>query len=964
MALNFDMVGLGFHFFVKDEATLGLKKIDEAFKNVSADAEEMYHKTKASLDQMESKFGALGDPRVQATLQKTGLTLMGIGTAGLAMAGMAVKASIDFESAFAGVRKTVDATEEEYAILRRQIREMAKEIPASAEEIASVAEAAGQLGIKKEAIIGFTRVMVDLGVATNMTSDQAATDLARLANITQMPQDQFDRLGSTVVDLGNKLATTESEIVEMGLRLAGAGHQIGLTEAQILSLAGALSSVGIDAEAGGSAMSRVMIEIANAVATGGDQLELFATVAGMTTDQFSKVFKDDAAGAIITFIEGLDKVSKSGVNVFAVLDELGLSEIRMRDALLRAAGAGDLFRRSLEIGVNAWEENTALAREAQERYKTTEAQLQLLRNTVKDIGYTIGDIFLPTVNAAIQKISGFVNLFSKLPAPVQKAIALFLVGGSVLTLFAGAGFLFVSMIPNMVQGMAILKSTLLWTKLEAIGARIATLALQGAMLVVRGATLAWTGAQWLLNAALTANPIWLVIMAVAALTVGIILLARNWDKVTATVSQWWSKLTTWFSGMPAWGKALLAIFMPIIGIPLLIAEHWEQIKSWFAALPGAIIGFIEQIPGFLAELFLEDIPYWISFGIGYMLRMGWEGIQALVGFFTSLPGRVIAFVMDLATQIPIWWTAITDAGVQIISLGIDAIIGFFAALPGMIWSFLVTLPGAIINIGGSLWNAAQQAGSQAVNGMISAISDLPGRIFDILLNVKDNILNFGSKLWDAGKQAFGRLWQGVKEGLGIHSPSYIEQALTSIMEASQVTVARLSADFKRLSSISAEPQVRMAVAPAPARLKLLAGAVSSATIEPPAVPETAGKAVYDVMLGTLPKPPDLTGRATYTATIEPPAKDMLTGQVAIGPATPVHASRMPAPLITPVHAQTYAAPPIVATKTRREPSEVAPAATPQVVTRQPIKLVLDGRTVAETVIEFIEDEQMRRVVPI
>src|SRR5690606_27244928 len=142
--------------------------------------------------------------------------------------GLAIKASIDFESAFAGVRKTVDATESEFSALSQGIRDMSKEVPSSATAIAGIAEAAGQLGIETPNILSFTRTMVDLGEATNMTGDEAATALARFANITQMPQTEFSRLGSVIVALGNNLATTESEIVQFGLRLAGAGSQAGM----------------------------------------------------------------------------------------------------------------------------------------------------------------------------------------------------------------------------------------------------------------------------------------------------------------------------------------------------------------------------------------------------------------------------------------------------------------------------------------------------------------------------------------------------------------------------------------------------------------------------------------------------------------------------------------------------------------------------------------------------------------
>src|SRR5688572_5586076 len=135
----------------------------------------------------------------------------------------AVGPAIAYESAFAGVRKTVNASEAEFTKLDRVILGMTRRLPVSATEIAKIFEIGGQLGIATPALQKFADTVIRIGVSTNLTSQEAATAFARLANIVQLPQDQLDRLGSTIVALGNNLATTEKEISEMGLRIAGAG---------------------------------------------------------------------------------------------------------------------------------------------------------------------------------------------------------------------------------------------------------------------------------------------------------------------------------------------------------------------------------------------------------------------------------------------------------------------------------------------------------------------------------------------------------------------------------------------------------------------------------------------------------------------------------------------------------------------------------------------------------------------
>ena len=495
-------------------------------------------KTNRELAIQESQWTKLGDKLDSAggKLQKVGKGMESAGTSltrnvslPLAAAGgLALKASVDYESAFAGVRKTVDTTEEKLAEISTGIRGMSKEIPAAATEIAKVAESAGQLGIQTDAILGFTRTMVDLGETTNLTSDQAATALARLANITQMPQDRFDELGSTVVALGNNLATTESEIVEMGLRLAGAGKQVGLSEAQILSFAGALSSVGIEAEAGGSAISKVFVDMQLATEKGGQGLKDFAKVAGMSAKDFKQAFEKDAASAMIAFINGLSTAEERGSSAIKVLDDMGISEVRMRDALLRAAGAGDLFNKSMEIGTEAWAENTALTKEAAQRYETTASKLSILKNRATDIGVTLGDALVPAMTDALKAAEPFFTMiengaraFSAMDKETQRTILKY-IG---LALAAGPALTVTGKLTNTVGSLAKVAGS----AAKFIGAKGAGAGLTAATSALGSTTAGAAGGAGLLSSGIAGliSPAGLAVGALAILGTGAYFLHRN-----------------------------------------------------------------------------------------------------------------------------------------------------------------------------------------------------------------------------------------------------------------------------------------------------------------------------------------------------------------------------------------------------------------------------------------------------
>lgn len=370
----------------------------------------------------------------QTNLQQMGTKMSSIGTSMtryvtlpiLALGAAAAKSAVDWESAWAGVTKTVDGTAQQMATLEGGLRQMAKELPATHAEIAAVAEAAGALGVGVEHIEEFTRVMIDLGETTNLTADDAATAIAQIANVTGMAMEDVDRFGSTLVDLGNNGASTEREILALASRIAGTGSVIGLTESEILGFSAALADVGINAEAGGTAFSQVMQDIASAVATGGDELQAFAEIAGMTSEAFSTMFQNDPASAIAAVVEGFGRISSEGGNVFAALDSVDLTGRRVVDTMLRLSENADGFRASLARAAEAWQANNALQTEAEKRYETTGAQLEMLRNKVVDLFIDLGPMIMRPLMVVAGMIEQVVAAFQMLPGPVQGAVLAFL----------------------------------------------------------------------------------------------------------------------------------------------------------------------------------------------------------------------------------------------------------------------------------------------------------------------------------------------------------------------------------------------------------------------------------------------------------------------------------------------------------------------------------------------------------
>ena len=333
---------------------------------------------------------------------------------------LTVGAASKFEDSFAGIRKTVDASEAEFNQLGAQIRQLAQDIPVAVTQLNAIGELGGQLGVDVGNLEEFIDVIAQIGVATRLSTETAALSLARLDQIFGLGGKSFDRLASSLVDLGNNFAALEDEILSTALRLAAAGRVAGATAADVLGIATALQAVGVQSQAGGTAMARVFQQIQIAVAQGGRQLEVFAKTTGLTTQEFQEIAKADPASALNLFVTSLAAASKAGTNIIEVLDQLGLKQQRTIRALLAVGEAEGLLTDALATANSAFEANIALTTESEKRFETFKSQTKLLMNELTELRIQVGNELLPAARGLVKTFTNIINAFQSTDEEVKE----------------------------------------------------------------------------------------------------------------------------------------------------------------------------------------------------------------------------------------------------------------------------------------------------------------------------------------------------------------------------------------------------------------------------------------------------------------------------------------------------------------------------------------------------------------
>lgn len=693
------------------------------------------------------------------------------------------KGAIDFETAFTGVTKTVDGTDEQLAKIKQGLLDLSKATSSSSTDIAAVAEAAGQLGVKTENILAFTETMVRLGDSTNMSANEAATAIAQLYNIMGSDINTVDQFGAAIVALGNNAATTEADIVNMASRIASSGTQVGLTEQEVLALSTTLASVGLEAEGGGSAISAVITKIDKDVALNTDSLKTWADVAGMSVKDFKTLWENDAMSAIQKVVGGMGDAKAGGENLNIILDELGVTSLRQTDTMKRLSGASELMADMVNISNNAWEENSALTNESSKRYETTAAKITQMKNTVTELCVKLGDILLPILNKIISAISKFTNWLTNLNPAAQKIVLV------VLAIVSALGP-FLIILAKLISSVGTIMTIV--PKLVAI------------IKTVRTAFAAF-------NATLLANPIVLIVAAIAALIAGFVLLwnkcewFRNfwiglWENVKNVCKAVIDGIVGFFTGIidfikNNWQGLLLFIVNPFAGAFKLLYDNCEgfrnfvdgiiqKVKEIFASIVSFIsTNVIEPIKQFFApivawftNLFMSIYTSLVSIinVIWGIIQGLWEMIVALFtaainwineSIITPIKTAFTAAIEAIKTAIQVAWEFIKNIFITIATWVNDNVLVPIMNLLTSVWSWIqnnIIMP--IKNAFTAAWNTLKTGAVNAWEGIknvFSSVASFFGNIFSTAWQKVRNVFSAGGKIFAGIKDSIASVFTTV-----------------------------------------------------------------------------------------------------------------------------------------------------------------------------------------------------------
>ncbi len=353
-------------------------------------------------------------------------TLTAISAAALALPVASATVAIQWERDFANVIRTSQLSGDSIDSMRQKLVGLAQTMPIAFGDVTKIATLAGQLGIAEERVESFTRTVVKFATISGVSVEKSATAFGRLDALLPDVNGQFEKLGSSIAKVAVESVSTEDQIITIATQISSMGAYAGLTADQVVGLSGALASVGTQPELARGTVTRLFTLMGQAVSDGGEKLDRFGKLAGVSGDLFAKSFGTERFGPILrSFIEGLADVDRTGGDAIKTLNDLGITSVRDVPALTRLAQAGDVLAESFANARTGFSEGGELTRQYGIIAETTASKITILGNNFQAFLATLGSSTSGPINAAVDGLTTLLKIMTDIAAtPAGQGISL------------------------------------------------------------------------------------------------------------------------------------------------------------------------------------------------------------------------------------------------------------------------------------------------------------------------------------------------------------------------------------------------------------------------------------------------------------------------------------------------------------------------------------------------------------
>lgn len=488
-----------------------------------------------------------------------------------------VNQAIKFEASMADVAKTMDGMRDDdgnltakYYAMEQAVKNMARQIPLSHEEIASLFAAAGQQGLTELSDIQeFVTMSAQMATAFGMSQEQAADAIGGYRSAMGLSFEETRSMLDLMNQYANTSSATEEDIANVMRRIGSLGGQAGMAVKPMTALSATLVSMKVPPEQAATGIKNFLLAMTSGNAATKQQSIAFRKL-GFDTVELAKAMQEDAPNAVLSLLNSLKKLPKHE-QLSTMQTLFGKESLNVISPLLPQL---DLVTRNLEICADETQYAGAIAKEAGVRWQSTAGQLQILKNKTNEVAINLGSALLPAINDTIDGVSPLITNFAKFTKENPEVVK---------NIVGTAGALLGLKMTTLAARYAINGLRTVWTVGKIAGTAFSfavktqtySLARQKAFMLASAAatkistaaTKAGTAAQWLLNAALTANPIGIIIVGLGAAATAMYALyqtcepvrkAFDWvfSGIASFVKEIWDGIVMLWNGLKSLGQAV------------------------------------------------------------------------------------------------------------------------------------------------------------------------------------------------------------------------------------------------------------------------------------------------------------------------------------------------------------------------------------------------------------------------